>query len=517
MRKVKVTPLGRVVLFLLFLGLIGVAVFAGFKTGFIKPSEKKESKPTVQESKPNDDKVINNNKDVKEKMVISLDEWIGWKPIVDANGGLTTQPGSIFNELGLDVELKIINDATQSSNALIKGDLVGAGYTVNRYSFLYDKFLNANTKVVMPFVNNYSTGGDGIIAKQEIKSVEDLVGKKVGVPRFSEAQTLVAWLVENSDLAQNEKDQIMKNLVLFDTPDDAAKAFFAGELDAAATWQPYLSQAQETTGCHLLFSTKSAHNLILDGVVFRTDYIEKYPDKVEKFIKGTLLASDMYATEFKAIKDSMSLFATETDENIAAMTVDGQLATYNNNKELLSGVAQTVFEDMSNIWTKLGEKAHPEKASEAFDNRFMENLKSEFETLETKVPVFTAEQKEQVKDVAPLLDKKATINFQSNSAVFLDQKAAAEELNEFVKIAKIVNGSIIEISGNIASDNDDESGKKLSEQRAKTVAQYMQSQGIDSSRFVIIGNGGSKPVAPNDSEENMAKNRRTDIVFKTIE
>ena len=67
-----------------------------------------------------------------------------WKSIIDANGGLTTQPDSIYGKLGINVNLKVINDATQSSNALIKGDLNAAGYTINRTAFLSKKFKEAN-------------------------------------------------------------------------------------------------------------------------------------------------------------------------------------------------------------------------------------------------------------------------------------------------------------------------------------------------------------------------------------
>ena len=57
----------------------------------------------------------------------------------------------------------------------------------------------------------------------------------------------------------------------------------------------------------------------------------------------------------------------------------------------------------------------------------------------------------------------------------------------------------------------------LSAQRAKAVAQYLQSQGIDNSRFVIVGNGITNPIADNKTEEGMAQNRRTDVYFKIIE
>ena len=150
-----------------------------------------------------------------------------WKSIIDANGGLTTQPDSIYGKLGINVNLKVINDATQSSNALIKGDLNAAGYTINRTAFLSKKFKEANKNVVMPYITNYSNGGDGIIAKSSIKTVKDLVGAKIGVPEFSEAQTLVCWFVNQSDLSDREKKDIISILVLLSTADDADKAFFA--------------------------------------------------------------------------------------------------------------------------------------------------------------------------------------------------------------------------------------------------------------------------------------------------
>ena len=41
--------------------------------------------------------------------------------------------------------------------------------------------------------------------------------------------------------------------------------------------------------------------------------------------------------------------------------------------------------------------------------------------------------------------------------------------------------------------------------------------GIDANRIITVGNGSSNPVAPNDTEENKALNRRTDVSFKIIE
>ena len=91
----------------------------------------------------------------KEVIYITLDEWIGWKSLLDANGGLTTKPGSIYDKKGLNIEFIVSNDAVASSNMLIKGDTHGAGYTVNRYAFLNQKFKQSKVPVKMVYITKY--------------------------------------------------------------------------------------------------------------------------------------------------------------------------------------------------------------------------------------------------------------------------------------------------------------------------------------------------------------------------
>lgn len=522
LKMMRMTFAGKIVMFGLFITLVlgGTWLAGGF--GALKemtaPKNDGVSSGIVEKG---------NSKNTKssDEINISIDEWIGWKSIIDANGGLTTQKGSIYDNLGIKVNISVINDANQSSNALIKGSIDGAGYTVNRYAFLQPKFKENSVDVTMPFITNFSSGGDGIIASQDISNIEDLVGKKIAVPRFSEAQTLVEWLLAKSELSEAQITGIRDSMVMFDTPDEAAKAFFGGQVDAAATWQPYLSQAQETTGAKLLFSTKIAENIILDGIVFRQDYLDKNTESVAKFVEGALEAMDLYTTEFDPIKATMPLFATESDENIVAMAADAKLSTFSENKILLKETALDLFSDMSNIWLALGENADPDAAPEMFTTKVIDMLDGKFDDIGvSNKPVFTDEQRDtakQVENAEALLKQSTTIEFQPNSAAFVDSSEASKALNEFVKTAQILNGSIIQIEGNIVdvgdTKNNSEAGVKLSEQRAKTVATYLQSQGVDPTRFVIVGNGVSNQIAPNDSPANMEKNRRTDIFFKVVE
>ncbi len=70
------------------------------------------------------------------------------------------------------------------------------------------------------------------------------------------------------------------------------------------------------------------------------------------------------------------------------------------------------------------------------------------------------------------------------------------------------------IKGHTASTNSPRLEMELSVLRASSIADYLVNQGLRSrERIVVRGYGASLPVAPNDSEANMAKNRRVEIVI----
>ncbi len=71
------------------------------------------------------------------------------------------------------------------------------------------------------------------------------------------------------------------------------------------------------------------------------------------------------------------------------------------------------------------------------------------------------------------------------------------------------------VEGHTDNDGSAEFNMNLSEQRAATVRDYMISQGkIDSRILFIRAFGESRPIAPNDTLEGQAKNRRFEIVIE---
>jgi outer membrane protein OmpA-like peptidoglycan-associated protein len=71
----------------------------------------------------------------------------------------------------------------------------------------------------------------------------------------------------------------------------------------------------------------------------------------------------------------------------------------------------------------------------------------------------------------------------------------------------------LNIEGHTDSTGGEEVNRKLSEARAQAVRVFLNEMGVPESRMEAQGYGPAKPVAPNDTPEGRAKNRRVDIVI----
>lgn len=85
------------------------------------------------------------------------------------------------------------------------------------------------------------------------------------------------------------------------------------------------------------------------------------------------------------------------------------------------------------------------------------------------------------------------------------------ELDRLVEFLKNNTSYNLEIQGHTDIIGTDENNITLSLNRANSVGKYLQDKGIAPARIKTVGFGKSRPVAPNDTEENRAKNRRVEF------
>ena len=104
------------------------------------------------------------------------------------------------------------------------------------------------------------------------------------------------------------------------------------------------------------------------------------------------------------------------------------------------------------------------------------------------------------------------IFFDTNKfAIKPESVAELGKLIEFLNLNPTVK---IEISGHTDDVGNDVLNQTLSENRAKSVYQYLVASKIDAGRLVYKGYGKTQPIVPNTSDESRQRNRRTE--FKII-
>ncbi|MET0637572.1 MAG: OmpA family protein [Chitinophagaceae bacterium] len=87
------------------------------------------------------------------------------------------------------------------------------------------------------------------------------------------------------------------------------------------------------------------------------------------------------------------------------------------------------------------------------------------------------------------------------------------ELDRVAKLLKENPAIIIEVSAHTDSKGSDEYNFKLSDERARSVMDYILSKGIDPARISSKGFGETKPVVENDTDENRQLNRRVEFTI----
>ena len=102
------------------------------------------------------------------------------------------------------------------------------------------------------------------------------------------------------------------------------------------------------------------------------------------------------------------------------------------------------------------------------------------------------------------------IHFVAEQATVLTQEGP--RLEAVAQALKQIPSRTFLVIGHTAAVGTTESQQELSVKRAKAIVDFMVSRGVALDRFLYQGRGGTQPVAPNDTEENMARNRRVEII-----
>lgn len=283
-----------------------------------------------------------------EALKVGHDLWIGY------SGVFIAEEKGFFKDEGLEVELTGFPGPGDSLPPLIAGHLDLNLTTLHNLGLVAGTG-DAGLKLVYLIDSSY--GADAVVAKQSIATVEDLKGKRIGVT-FNEANHLFL-MVALDKAGLTEKDVELVNV----SADDAGAAFLAGNLDAAVTWEPWVSKALSGGG-HVVFSTKDAPDLIINAVVAPERTTKARGGDVAKFIRAVdrgVKFLNEHPDEAKAI---VAKKLQSTPEDVAGMLSGDQIYDLAANRKLLLGDDPATLKTMAKILGFLKERDLLEKPVE---------------------------------------------------------------------------------------------------------------------------------------------------------
>lgn len=317
---------------------------------------------------------------------VGIVTWGGYAGGLVANDGFKANKNSIFwKEYGIEVEFVVIDDYPASRMAFKVGDGEGGidimWGTADSYALEYDALKSHDPKVIMQ--NDWSFGGDAIVASQEIKTTQDLKGKRVAMAESTPSHYFALHMLERAKLKATDV-----TFVFTASSIAAAQLFKEGKVDAAVSWAPDVYDAAKARqGGHILISTKEASSLIADVLIARGAFLKEHPKAVGQFLLGWFHGVELVNKKPQLSYPFMAA-GFEGIDDAAAKEMLGhvKLASYEDNLIFFEELGNdeprgyaNIFFEASNIWRRLGKISGRTNAPETVDTKYLLMIRAEAE------------------------------------------------------------------------------------------------------------------------------------------
>ncbi|GAF78427.1 unnamed protein product, partial [marine sediment metagenome] len=158
-------------------------------------------------------------------------------------------------------------------------------------------------------------------------SFQDLKGKTIAYQKGLPPQFFLLYLLKKNGLS-------LKDIKSIDMEASAAAgAFIAQKVDAAMTWEPWLSQAGESEHGKILVTSKEAPGLIIDILVVRPDVLANRNKDVRKMLRAWFKALNFLKSNPDEAALIMGTRLGLTTEEVKAMLLGLRFASYEDNME----------------------------------------------------------------------------------------------------------------------------------------------------------------------------------------
>ena len=486
-------------------------------------------------------------KDGKLVLQFPINIWPGWAPIIVANNGLEPNENSLFyKKYGFYVKLAIVDDPVKARDLFASGHSHILWGTLDMMALFAPELVkDSRTVPVICQQIDWSGGGDGVVARGEIRNINDFRmhnghRRKVVLAQNSPSHYLIMSLLVDAGIDPAQVDFKWAG----DAP-AAAKIFVQDQsFEAFVGWSPDIyTVSDKVPGTRLVVTTGSANHLIADVWAVRNDFYRDHPEIVANLMRGIFDGMDLVRKNVAAAAQTLSKAYNIPVEDCQSMIGkdggvaegDAHLTNYRENSNFFLDPMnpsnfEIVWNRASTIYKTLGAIDAPVPSAKVKAAAILAKMSEEYkEARDLSQPTFKpgALFKTAEADAGEILTKSVIIAFEPNKSVLNPDYDATipKVMEEIGKLAGAFGNAYIVVEGNTDASRKGvvppDLVRQLSYDRADSVRKAILGKyKFDANKFKVVGNGWDNPVPsmtdPSNPEHNR-KNRRVEVKVFPLE
>ena len=275
-------------------------------------------------------------------MKIAFCTWAGYAPVF-----IAIEKG-YFEEAGYDAEVVIMEDESTYGAAFVSNSIQALGQVMDRDIIQFDAGAPEQNVCTM----DCSTGGDGLVATGDIKTMDDLAGKTVALDKSATSYFFFLQALADSNITE---DQIH----IVEMGNDAAgEAFIAGNVDAAVTWEPALSNCGQREGGHILVSSADYPKAIVDVLTVNTNFLKDHPDAADVlndcWNKAVAYLNENFEEGCEIMAKGLSLDKQDVIDECAGITFYDEARNQEFNDLSKEGNVKEIAQMAADFWVEKG-------------------------------------------------------------------------------------------------------------------------------------------------------------------
>jgi NitT/TauT family transport system substrate-binding protein len=288
---------------------------------------------------------------------VAINTWPGLGPYYVARAK------GFDKEEGIQLEVIMNEDTVGRNTSLAAGEVDLVGITLD--SVVIARARGVPMKVVGQ--SDYSFGGDGIITSRDIKSVADLRGKKIACAEGLPSHFFLLTVLGKHGLGPEDI-----TFVPADDGSQAAQLFTSGRVDAAVTWDPWISKAESLTNGHVLITTRDTPGLLLGIVAANSDRLPNRRDDIVRSQRAWFKAVEFCRQNPDEAAQIMAKEFNVPVDDFKRMAAGAQLANREEDLKTFGTAAQPgpiaqLARDASTLWLKVRAIKKPVDPIEVID------------------------------------------------------------------------------------------------------------------------------------------------------